>query len=68
MGERLRQVNYEEIARKTAMDTITVLVRGNNLEEAKSFAIKTVDDWQKEGKQNLVDDFKKFLVEKGVVL
>ena len=68
MNEQVRKVKYEDISWKTAVDTITVLAGGENLDVAKSFAIKTIDDWQKEGKQNLVVDFKKFLLEKGIEL
>ena len=67
MNENLK-INYEAVSKKMAIDTITTLMKGNDLSVAIDFAKKTIDDWKKEGKEDIVIDFKKLLTEKGLVL
>ncbi|MFA4942410.1 MAG: hypothetical protein WC564_02115 [Patescibacteria group bacterium] len=62
MNEQLK-VNYEATAKKIAAETVTTLVNGGDLDEAKEFAQKAINDWQEEGKKDIIDDFKKWLKE-----
>ena len=67
MNESLK-INYEVISKKVASETITTFINGKNLNEAKDFAKKTIDDWRKEGKEDIIVDFKKWLGEKGLFI
>lgn len=67
MDEGLRK-NYETISWEVALRTVTIYIDSNSIKEAIGFANKTIDDWDKEGKKDIIINFKKWLAEKGLSL
>ncbi len=65
MREELKQ-KYEDTAWKSATDVINVFIQSGETARAKNHALAAIENWQAEGKTEIIDRFKEWLKSKDI--
>ena len=67
MEERFKQ-KQEDMAWNTATRFIEICLKDGHTNEAKRMAEKTIEDWEAEGKPEVISKFKEWLKARGMNL